>query len=120
MRIEGGLQTPGAAQGTTAATRDHAKLVEAAQQFEAMLLQQMLKPFQQTEAMNGGQEDGDGGGSASTLSSFGTEAVAKAISRGGGLGIARQIVQKVTAQKENALEKTHSTKVLRESADKFE
>lgn len=117
MRVDSGLQMPGAAPNATTASRDHAKLVEAAQQFEAMLLQQMMKPFQEGEGLTG--EQGGGGGSSSTLSSFGTEAVAKAISKGGGLGIARQIVAKVTTEKENSLEKSHGTKVSNGSADKF-
>jgi flagellar protein FlgJ len=79
----------------------HAKLVDAAHQFEGVLLGEMLKSMQtDKDAMSSeGADDSDaGGGSADTLRSFGTEAVAKAISQGGGFGIARQIIAKVTSE----------------------
>ena len=40
-----------------------------------------------------------------TISSFGTEAIAKAISKGGGFGIAKQIVSKVTLEHQRNSEK---------------
>jgi len=83
---------------TGAEKQKDSKLVDAAQQFEAMLMQEMLKP------MRAGQNDWSGEKSddsaADTISSFGTEAVAKAISKGGGLGIARQVVRQVTREHE--------------------
>jgi len=90
------------------------KLVQAAQQFEAMLLQEMLKP------MRSGQDSwgGDGGGSLDssgssdssdgsmdTISSFGTEAVAAAISKSGGFGIAKQVIRQVTLEHQQDAEK---------------
>ena len=76
----------------------NSKLADAAQQFEAMLMQEMLKP------MRAGQNDWSGEKSddsaADTISTFGTEAVAKAISKGGGLGIARQVVRQITREHE--------------------
>lgn len=87
MRIEG-LAVPG-----TSADEDvlkRRKLTEAAQQFEGMLLEQMLKPMRE-----GGDWGEESGGGSQTMASFGTEAVAKAISKAGGLGIARQVVRQV-------------------------
>jgi peptidoglycan hydrolase FlgJ len=90
-------------QSAALSTSQHRKLVEAAQQFEGMLLEEMLKPMK----MNGfGQEDGtsndedkDGGlGLGDTLSSFGTEAMATAIARAGGLGIAKRVVEQVETE----------------------
>lgn len=89
----GSVNAPSGANATK--TPQDRKLTEAAEQFEAIFLQQMLKPF--------GSDSGDGLGGdetektpgSDTLSSFGTEAVAKAIAKGKGLGIARQIVEKV-------------------------
>jgi flagellar protein FlgJ len=78
-----------------ASAQQHAKLVDAAQQFEAMLLQEMLKPMQSKEGSWGGDDADKSGGDGDTLSSYGTEAVARAIAKGGGLGIAKQVVQKV-------------------------
>jgi flagellar protein FlgJ len=74
-----------------------AKLVDAAQQFEATMLQELLKPMQHGQDSWGGEQKSDDSGS-DTISSLGTEAIAKAISKGGGFGIAKQIVSKVTLE----------------------
>jgi len=80
------------------------KLTDAAQQFEAMLMQEMLKPLR---SPNGGWSSDEEADSASdTISSFGTEAIAKAISKGGGLGIARQVVTKVEAELQKIQKRT--------------
>jgi Rod binding domain-containing protein len=80
--------------------RARAKLTDATQQFEGMLLEEMLKPLRSGSQDGGetGEEDSDGG--TDTINSFGVEAVAKAISRSGGMGIARQILQQVTGEQE--------------------
>ena len=75
------------------------KLVSAAHQFEASLMQELLEP------LNAGSLFGDvagpdgelGGssalaGSGSALMNFGSEALAKGLSEKGGLGIARQVL----------------------------
>ncbi|MEG9435346.1 hypothetical protein JAO29_04105 [Edaphobacter sp. HDX4] len=75
------------------------KLMDAAQQFEGMLLQEMLKPLRSGQGGDeggGGEDDSDGGND--TINSFGVEAVAKAISQSGGLGIARQVMQQVSSE----------------------
>ena len=91
----GAMPLAGATPSATASAAEHRKLMDAAQQFEGMLLQEMLKPmkehgFCQEEGMRGWKEEGSG--FADTLSSFGTEAVATAIAKGGGLGIAKRVV----------------------------
>ena len=79
------------------ASRDRAKLVEGARLFEAMLLGEMLKPLQFGAGPDeGGKQSSDGAPDA--VRGFGTEAIAGAIAKGGGFGIARQIVQKVTRE----------------------
>ncbi len=88
------LTTPDPA--TKQATQ-HAKLVDAAQQFEGMLLQEMLKGMQ--TGKDGEDTDDSGSGGNDTLRSFGTESVARAIAKGGGVGIAKQIVAKVTLER---------------------
>lgn len=108
-------QAPAATEGVK-----NAKLVNAAQQFESMLLQEMLKP------MRSGQDSWGGDGMSSdssdnsdssdssmdTISSFGAEAMATAISKGGGLGIARQVIRQVTLEHQQDQEKSqHGTKV---------
>ena len=85
---------------TAAAALQHKKLTEAAQQFEGMLMQELLKPmkehgFSQDEADSGDE----GSGLGDTLSSYGTETMATAIAKGGGLGIAKRVVAQVEGQK---------------------
>jgi Rod binding domain-containing protein len=80
------------------------KLVVAAQEFEAMLMQELLKPMRAGQS-SWGDEEKDDDSAADTISSFGTEAVAKAMSKGGGLGIARQVTRQITLEQRN-LQKT--------------
>jgi flagellar protein FlgJ len=84
-----------------------AKLVDAAQQFEATMLQELLKPMQRGQDSWGGEEKSDDSAS-DTISSFGTETIANAISKGGGFGIAKQIVSKVTVEHQRNSEKKTS------------
>jgi len=84
----------------TPITPEHRKLAGAAQQFEGMLLQEMLKPMREHGFCQDESEDkGEGSGFADTLSSFGTEAMATAIAKGGGLGIAKRVVEQVEGEK---------------------
>jgi peptidoglycan hydrolase FlgJ len=106
-KIEGTTETQAAAQ-------QHAKLVDAAQQFEAIFLGEMLKPLQSKDGGWGDENssgDGDSGGSGGTLASYGVESVARAIAKAGGLGIARQVVEKVSRQAEKTSVERGSTKV---------
>lgn len=78
----------------------HHKLVDAAQQFEGMFLQEMLKPMSKMGKEDGDSDsdsssDDDGGGDMSTYQSYGTEALAKAIASAGGMGIARHVIEEV-------------------------
>ena len=98
--------------GTAAEGQKQAKLVDAAQQFEATMLQELLKPMKHGQDSWGGEEEKSDDSASDTTSSFGTEAIAKAISKGGGFGIANQIVSKVTLEHQRSSEKkTSSTKV---------
>lgn len=95
---------PLATTATPPATAEHGKLADAAQQFEGMLLQELLKPMKEHGfCQQDGEEDSNGKDSGSgfgdTLNSFGTEALATAIAKGGGLGIAKHIVQQVEGEK---------------------
>jgi flagellar protein FlgJ len=91
-------------QPTTVEVQKQAKLVDAAQQFEATMLQELLKPMQHGQDSWGGEEKGNDS-ATDTMSSFGTESIAKAISKGGGFGIAKQIVSKVSLQHQKASER---------------
>ncbi len=98
-----------AANATTAsvdalALQRHLKLEDAAQRFEGMMLQELLKPLQEGKdgsfgGFGGGfsTDDDDRDSSLDTMSSFGTEAVANAIAKAGGLGIAKQVMREVGA-----------------------
>ena len=85
------------------ATLEHRKLTEAAQQFEGMLLQEMLKPMKEHGFCQEDAEDDDGkegnSGFGDTLSSFGAETMATAIAKGGGLGIAKRVEEQVEGEK---------------------
>lgn len=74
-----------------------AKLADAAQQFEAMMMQELLKPFSNRQDGWGADSQNSDAGS-DTMSSFGTEAMAKAIAKNGGLGIAKQVIRQVTQE----------------------
>lgn len=84
--------------------RQKSKLADAAQQFEASMLQELLKPMQSSENSWGGDDAGSDN-SFDTIRSFGTEAVAKAISQGGGFGIAKQVVSQVTLEHQRKVPK---------------
>ena len=90
---------------TPAEAREKNKLTDAAQQFEAVFLEQLLKPLQD-EARDNGEEKSPG---SDTMSSYGTESVARAISKGGGLGIAKQIVAKVELERHQHQNETVKT-----------
>jgi Rod binding domain-containing protein len=81
----------------TAEAQRQAKLVDAAQQFEATMLQELLKPMQHGQSSWGDEQKSEDSAS-DTISSLGTEAIAKAISKGGGFGIARRVVEQVTQE----------------------
>jgi len=89
----------------------HRKMVDAAQQFEGMLLQEMLKPMKEHGFCQSDDDSGDkddSSGFADTLTSFGTESVATAIAKGGGLGLSKKIVEQVEGEKA-----AHNTEVAR-------
>ena len=81
--------------GAAAADKEvrHRKLTDAAQQFEAMFLEQLLKPVG-VDGEDAGPK-AEGGAGSETYQSFGMESVAKAIAKAGGMGIARQVVRQV-------------------------
>jgi Rod binding domain-containing protein len=105
------LIAAGGVKPANAAAIQRQKLVEGARSFEAMMLGEMLKPLQ----FGSGVEDGgepSAGGAADTLSGMGTDALAKALASRGGLGVARKIVDEVTAEQEVRDKARGVTKVL--------
>jgi Rod binding domain-containing protein len=70
------------------------RLVKAAHEFEAQMMNELLKPLTASEGLTG---DEDGGlGSAGALGGFASEALGRALSEHGGLGIADSIVRSLS------------------------
>jgi Rod binding domain-containing protein len=71
------------------ANRNHLRLVRAAQEFEAQMMEELLKPIGESF----GEAGDDGGtGSGSLLGDFAAQSLGQALSRVGGFGIADRIV----------------------------
>jgi len=87
-----------------------ARLVNASQDFEAMMLNEMLKPLHFGAGVEDGGEESPGGASE-TISSMGTDALGKALAAHGGMGIARKIVADVTKEQETTKVQTKGAKV---------
>ena len=69
------------------------RLKPAAHEFEACLMKEFLKPLQRDPLFGDGTASSEGSDNA--LMSFGTQALAQAISERGGLGIATKIIQQL-------------------------
>lgn len=67
------------------------RLRKAAHEFEAQMMKQLLEPLNAENGLTG--DDGDGLGSAGALGEFASEALGRALSERGGLGIADRIVR---------------------------
>jgi Rod binding domain-containing protein len=71
------------------------KLVHAAHEFEAQMMQELLKPMTSGNGLDG--EDGDSAsGSSGALGEFASEALGRALSEQGGFGIATGIVRELS------------------------
>jgi Rod binding domain-containing protein len=75
------------------------RLKPAAHEFEASLMQELLKPLQHDPLFDSGTDAESAEGSDNALISFGSEALAKAISDRGGFGIADKILAHFAPQK---------------------
>jgi Rod binding domain-containing protein len=87
------------------------RLQQASHEFEASMLQQLLKPMEKDPGMyqDSDNDDDDGGAdSNSSLREYGTEVMARALSERGGLGISKMVLTKL-APVEAAQEKHKST-----------
>jgi flagellar protein FlgJ len=106
--------------GSDVESKKQAKLVDAAHQFEAMMLQELLKPMSGGQDSWGGDEKSEEDSASDTISSFGTEAFANAISKKGGFGIAKKVISQVEMEHQrNSQKKILSTKVSESHADTF-
>lgn len=66
------------------------KLVAAAHEFEAQMMKELLKPLS-SDGLASDDCDSDSG-SGNALASYATEAFGKALSNGGGFGVANSII----------------------------
>lgn len=83
------------------------RLKSAAHEFEASLMKEFLEPLQHDALFADDKDGGDsddqtGEGSESALMSFGSEALARAISERGGFGIASRIISHFAKTKKSA------------------
>ncbi|HZB87914.1 MAG TPA: hypothetical protein VE291_04585 [Terracidiphilus sp.] len=73
------------------------RLVHAAQEFEAQMMKELLKPLQESDGLGsdglGGDDDDGDSGSNGALGEFAAESLGEALSRNGGLGIANELVR---------------------------
>jgi Rod binding domain-containing protein len=76
------------------------RLIQAAHEFEAQLMKEMLKPLASGDGSDGRDEDSGSGG---PLADFATEALGQALSRQGGLGIATNILHSLSRNEKNVL-----------------
>lgn len=73
-----------------AQTTPQPRLVRAAHEFEAQMMKELLKPLSAQKGLFGEEEADSGSGGA--LTEYATEALGRAMSDHGGLGIANQII----------------------------
>lgn len=88
------LTAAAAAGGKTSAPSP--RLVRAAHEFEAMMMEELMKPMTHDD-MASGMNGGSDFGAAGALGDFASEAFAQALSAGGGFGIAREIIHSLSS-----------------------
>jgi Rod binding domain-containing protein len=86
MNAIGAVSTEG-----RSATVPQPRLIQAAHEFEAQLMKELLKPM-----TNGASLDGEDAGTDGPLADFATEALGQALSKRGGLGIATSILHSLS------------------------
>ena len=94
------LAVPAANTPAVPATEAPPRLVRAAHEFEAQMMKELMQPLNRGSVLSGtgdGSDDGDGdSGSTGALGEFASEALGRALSEGGGFGIASSIVKQLT------------------------
>jgi Rod binding domain-containing protein len=70
--------------------------VRAAHEFEAQMMQELLKPLTSGNGLDG-EENGTASGSGGALGAFASEALGRGLSEHGGFGIATSIVRQLTS-----------------------
>jgi peptidoglycan hydrolase FlgJ len=90
------------------------RLEKASHQFEASMLQELLKPMQEHSGFSDKDENDDSGAdSNSSLLEYGTEVMANALSERGGLGISKMVLAKLAPVE--AAQERHKSANLRKT-----
>lgn len=80
------------------------RLLNAAHEFEAQMMKELLKPMTGQDGLSDEAEQNRGAaGSGGTLGQFASEALAQAISRHGGFGIANRIIHELSRSGNSSL-----------------
>ena len=88
--------TAGSTGAAAASVTPQPRLVHAAHEFEAQMMQELLKPMTSGDGLDG--EDSDSAsGSGGALGAFASESLGQALSDHGGFGIATGIVRQLSA-----------------------
>ena len=83
--------------GPTGTTTPQPRLVKAAHEFEAQMMKELIKPLNQGNSLTGTNDDGDDdSGSSGALGEFASEALGRALSEGGGFGMASSIIKQLS------------------------
>jgi Rod binding domain-containing protein len=82
------------AAGTASTNTPQPRLVKAAHEFEAQMIQELLKPLTHGSSLTGEDDDSsNSSGSNGALGEFATEALGRALSEQGGFGIAKSVLK---------------------------
>ena len=79
----------------SSSTTPQPRLVKAAHEFEAQMMQEMLKPLTSGNGLDG-EESNTASGSGGALGAFASESLGRGLSEHGGFGIATHILQQLT------------------------
>jgi Rod binding domain-containing protein len=111
--------------GAPDAAAPQPRLVKAAHEFEAQMMKELMKPMTRGNSLTGDDQDSDSGsggisGSGGALGEFASEALGRALSDGGGFGIANRIVKDLSHSGNRAITGTvtanpHGNTVIRAS-----
>src|ERR1035437_8435701 len=82
--------------GASASTTPQPRLVHAAHEFEAQMMQELLKPMTRASSI-GGDDDESTCGSGGALGEVASEALGRALSERGGFGIANSIIGQLSS-----------------------
>lgn len=94
MATHGAAASAGTGQ-TVSPVAPQPRLVHAAHEFEAQMMQELLKPMTRGNGLDG-EDSGSATGSNGALGEFASEALGRALSERGGFGIANGIIRELS------------------------